>query len=80
MNYEWKRGEEHEGMLTMFAKDGGVRMTITFPWRDKPMVERWMVETFKVWPHPESPHTPDEFEYPAYRNRAYAALHKEDAR
>ncbi len=72
---QWERDDQHEAMLRMHS--GGYKISIGFPWCDGKILERWLVETLWLWPHPNAPVSPDETDYPNYRNRCYAKLHGE---
>lgn len=69
---QWQRDGEHETKLDVSC--GKYKLTIHCPWCDREDLERWLVETLHMWPHPNAPVAEGEFDYPTYRNAAYARL------
>jgi hypothetical protein len=69
---QWQRGFEHETMLELKCLGHTIKLSKSPGAGDE--VERWLVETLHLWPHPDAPVSPDETDYPTWRNRQYARL------
>ena len=70
----WIRGEEHETALMLRHPKLGYTISIGYRWCDGDELKRWLVETLKMWPHPDAPRTDDEYNDPEYRQQKYAKL------
>jgi hypothetical protein len=68
---QWIRESEHETKMVLSAP--GYRIVIEHPWATNDL-EKWLVETLHIWPHPDAPRSEGEYDYPGYRNAVYAKL------
>lgn len=78
----WQRGEEHESKMTVSNPELGCSLVVNVGRGSLPSaanakgrdVERWLVQTLQMWPHPNAPRADNEHDYPAYRTKAYRRL------
>jgi hypothetical protein len=64
-----RRARKH----VMTLSSPNYQITIKKPWCDK-NIERWLVETFEMWPHPNAPMCDGEHNYPEFRKQSYELL------
>lgn len=84
MSVKWIRGEEHESKMLVMCPELKCSITVSLPFfmcgiEGRNIVEKQIVDAFKIWPHPDSKDDNETDERRFHREASYLTLCESEA-